>query len=759
MEDIDNFSDSVYNPNGIYGRDSVTKSENLAYKSDVKLQEGDCEEAFSLARKAKEHSQKEKQIVTEAEDIKYEAETGIPGGNPEEALELLDELPAMLAKGDVDEAEDTVSEANESAFPDVEELAERGSRRAEMARSLREKNEFSDSINAWEDALEEYEKAAKRAESEGEEQELERVSKSINIIKGNRENTVKEWNYHKMRELVEEGEELIRESNDHYSDEDARLDEYKQAREGYEEAVSKYQSALEIADEHDFDISGSLERTIAELEESISDCVFSEMEERLRNAGELASFGEYDKAVKSFDDLLNELQESVEHQGASESEEGESADESDIEHVLVKASESQKDEDTHGRESYRYPANREDSLSELENIAKMGRVRSRIEKINAEIDKARNLFKDGDYEEARDAFQEAEEKAEQTLELSDEYGLVSERRRLGNLIDLCANDANKARRGMYGIGESEPELTSPEDITERQDRVVETPEMRKEVGEGIRNELPGHEVIERVGSGGNADVHKVRLEDSGEISALKIPHWQGTLPKETMEKFVDEAETWSKLDDHENIVEVIDWGSVPYPWMLLEYMQTSLDDVYEESPLPELTDMLIDVSNALEYAHGRGVVHLDIKPENVLINIDDGLEVKLSDWGLADVLLRNTKTMAGLTPPYSAPEQLTEKRGGFDRRTDVYQLGALAYEVFTGRKPFESDHPAELQNQILTQLPSNPSDVNPDVPRELDNILLKALAKDKEDRYETVILFREDLISLQDSGLLVPQRS
>lgn len=159
--------------------------------------------------------------------------------------------------------------------------------------------------------------------------------------------------------------------------------------------------------------------------------------------------------------------------------------------------------------------------------------------------------------------------------------------------------------------------------------------------------------------------------------------------------------------------------------------------------------MVIDVADALEYAHGLGVVHLDVKPENVLLD-RDGTPL-VADWGLARILLEHTETRMGLSPPYSAPEQLTGDSGDIDRRTDVYQLGVVAYEMVTGRLPFEDDRPTDLQRQILEESPTPPSAVNPKLPSDIDSTVLSALAKERTKRYEAVILFRNELDEVLDS--------
>ena len=266
------------------------------------------------------------------------------------------------------------------------------------------------------------------------------------------------------------------------------------------------------------------------------------------------------------------------------------------------------------------------------------------------------------------------------------------------------------------------------------------------INESLKQELPEHEVLDYIGSGGNADVHKIRLKETGEVAALKVPQWEGTLSTDVVEDFVDEAETWEKLHDHPNIVEVLNWGSVPYPWMMLEYMDGSLCEFADDLSASRKLELLTSVADALEYAHGHGVVHLDIKPDNVLMS--NGTP-KIADWGLSQVLLTHTQTQMGLSAPYAAPEQLTDGMGKIDRQTDVYQLGVLSYELLTGRLPFMTEKMADLQREILEETPEPPSSVNGALPQEVDEVVLKAMAKSREERYDAVVLFRNDIQNME----------
>lgn len=262
-------------------------------------------------------------------------------------------------------------------------------------------------------------------------------------------------------------------------------------------------------------------------------------------------------------------------------------------------------------------------------------------------------------------------------------------------------------------------------------------------------EFEDFEKVDLIGSGGNADVHRARITVDGDenIVALKTPrmHNYETVDTSFFDKFVKEAETWNKIDDHENIVSVLDWGRKPHPWIALEYMDAG--NLRDKTPLSveRGTEIMGSVADATQYAHRHGVVHGDLKPENILFKAENGREVvKVADWGLAKVLLDHSRSTEGLSPAYAAPEQFTDHERDAEgyQLTDIYQLGAVAYEVFAGKPPFDGAT-FEMMEKIKNETPEPPSSVNPSVPEEIDEIVLRAIAKDPDERFGTALHFRE----------------
>jgi len=260
---------------------------------------------------------------------------------------------------------------------------------------------------------------------------------------------------------------------------------------------------------------------------------------------------------------------------------------------------------------------------------------------------------------------------------------------------------------------------------------------------------------ELIGSGGSADVVRATLPTSDDdvTLAIKKPRMSGTLHSEQVDRLLSEAETWDKLDDHDHIVGVVDYGSEPLPWIAMEYMDAGhLGERASEMDIDQALWTAISITRGVRHAHRRGIAHLDLKPHNVLFRtVDDAWDVpKVADWGLSKHLLEHSKSIDGMTVEYAAPEQFDDSRGASDDITDIYQLGVVFYELFTGHPPFEGQ-PFEIIERLKNDQPTPPSELA-DVPPALDEVLLTALAKEKTDRYDNVAYLRDALEEILNNG-------
>ncbi len=258
--------------------------------------------------------------------------------------------------------------------------------------------------------------------------------------------------------------------------------------------------------------------------------------------------------------------------------------------------------------------------------------------------------------------------------------------------------------------------------------------------------LGAYRIIGQIGKGGMATVYKAYQASVDRYVAVKVLPSQLAESQEFATRFHQEARIIAKLE-HPHILPVFDYGeSDGVAYFVMRYLDagTLKDRMEAGRPLPfdEIDHIFTQLTDALSYAHGHGIVHRDLKPANALI--DSQGNVFLTDFGIAKLLesasprLTQTDAIMG-TPAYISPEQAQGKP--VDQRSDIYSLGIILYEMVTGGVPYVADTPlAVLFKHISDPLPL-PSLVKPDIPAPIEQVILKALAKEPQDRFTTAAEF------------------
>jgi hypothetical protein len=266
-----------------------------------------------------------------------------------------------------------------------------------------------------------------------------------------------------------------------------------------------------------------------------------------------------------------------------------------------------------------------------------------------------------------------------------------------------------------------------------------------------------YKILEKIASGGMANVYKAVHTKKGWLVALKVPHEQYQSDRTFVERFRREGDLGKKLHN-ENIIHIYEAGTAKdgFTFIAMEYLE-GIDlrqyiDKRGKIPIEEAVNIMVHVCRALDYAHVKGVIHRDIKPENIMLPLQKGGgKIVLMDFGIAHTAYLGTvgtgSTYLG-TPYYMSPDQISNKE--VDGRSDIYSLGVVFFEMLTGQQLFNETDPLKVLFHHKETAPPNPSALNPKIPPTLEKIVLKMLAKNPDDRYQSVEIL---LVELQDFTL------
>lgn len=251
----------------------------------------------------------------------------------------------------------------------------------------------------------------------------------------------------------------------------------------------------------------------------------------------------------------------------------------------------------------------------------------------------------------------------------------------------------------------------------------------------------GYTILAELGAGGMATVYQAKQKALDRFVAIKELNKDFHADVQLVRRFERESKVAASLQ-HENIVHIYDYWTKPFYSIVMEYVDgVTLAAVIEKAgalPVDVGVMIAVQVANALEYAHMRGLIHRDIKPGNIMITRSG--EVKLMDFGIAHARSLEALTLPGTligTPSYMSPEQILGQQ--LDSRSDVFSFGVVLYEMFTGTKPFSDDESRPVTAKIIKDDVLAPRKLNRDIPRGLQRVIKKCLRKKPQRRYDSML--------------------
>jgi len=254
--------------------------------------------------------------------------------------------------------------------------------------------------------------------------------------------------------------------------------------------------------------------------------------------------------------------------------------------------------------------------------------------------------------------------------------------------------------------------------------------------------LSNYKLVEVLGSGGMSIVYLGKDIQNGALAAVKVLKKQYTQDKEHINRFFTREIQATKDLNHKNIVKLINYGHKgDIYYLIYEYVKgRSLDKFLSQNKnisISNIENIFLQILTGLSHAHNKGIIHRDIKPQNILIT-SQGI-IKITDFGIAKALSSVTITQTGMfigSPGYISPEQAEGKK--VDNRSDIYSLGVLLFELLTGVLPFKSDTPWGIVHKHIYDRPPDISRLNKGIPPYLDYIVSRCLAKNPSNRFNSV---------------------
>lgn len=614
------------------------------------------------------------------------------GADLAEARAFLEKAAEAIKKNKFDKALAFAAKARLSANPGTKYLLDKAKDLETNGNKAYKKGEFAEAVELWHKSLEEYGKARELALERGEDEIVEALESTTKSLAEDTKVAEKEKANKDMVAFGEQANKIADEAEGEFN-----AGQFTAAKEKFESAYDLYAKGIAIAAEFGFEDEAMLKEATEGMKTSIEACLLSQGRVLL----EVASREEGSRKENAFTEVVKYLESFS------------------------------SDNNTYGELVKR--AYEEVAAARIEIGAKL-------------MEDAETLLAVGEHYVAKEKYRNAQRHFEELSDFAVEHKLERQKEEIDKLLDNCVVNVKVCTDSLLGR----------EKITAGKVRKVG--DLRKGVEIPVKAEMPyekkikelekEYDLIQYLGSGGFGHVYQAKTKE-GAIIAIKV---LTEVDARSEDIFFRELKVWQDLV-HANIVKMIRPRFHPAPLFEMEYVDGGdLGGLLEgNKPLPRDRACRIasDIAQGLQYAHSYNIVHGDLKPENILF-MKTG-EAKITDWGLGK-FASSTSRGRGYTPGYAAPEQI--EKYIIDKRSDVYQLGLLLYEMLTGDNPFAHGTLEERDKRVLTFVPRKPSEVNQEL-GPLDDIIMRCLGKDPASR-PGIGEFREVLRSYTMNHLGIP---
>lgn len=602
------------------------------------------------------------------------------GANLYEARKFLSEAGVALKADKFDESIALAKKAQLAAKPTTDYLLSKANELAASAKKSFGSIDHEEAIDLWKKALDEYIRAEDLARDRDENEIVERMAEIKRTINENISNAEISIDNREMLNLVDKGNSLLEAANRIF--EDKRFDESKKA---YEEAKKIFKEALALAEKRNFEADREkIREALGSIETSIEAALLSKGDAMLKNAEKNFKEKKFREAERTFASAIEFL-----------------------EGLKIQREE------------------RED----MRDVGRDGIIKAKLEQGKEKMQAADNLFRNLKYYDAKEGYKNAREYLEEVLEEASNYKLSKLVEELNTMIQACSQNISTATTALMDVNVKgvEPEIITVDSVSKgTADFKRKAPIHHAPVTPTAERLMEKYAGLEYLGGGGFADVYKGTKMD-GAVVAVKVPR---NLDESAEKVFFREISTWERLS-HRNIVKLLSPHFTPVPHIELEYVDGgNVHEAIKTETMDVQTacQIVFDIARALEYTHGKNVIHGDINPKNILLMRTR--ESKITDFGLAKVAT-SSSIMKGYTQAFAAKEQV-EKRMA-DKKTDVYQLGLTFYVMLTGSNPFDAGSIFETEKRVVSYSPDPPGSNNPRA-EGLDTIIMRCLSKDPGER-------------------------